>query len=76
MASGEAGNEYRIVFARSARKELENLPRAVSARIMGRIEALALNPRPPDRFWKEVEAETPAKRAPRARPGKNGPTSR
>lgn len=47
MSSGEHGLEYRIVFARSARKELENLPRALIARIMARIETLALNPRPP-----------------------------
>jgi mRNA interferase RelE/StbE len=38
--------EYAIVFARSARKELEALPRSLSARIVMRIEALATNPRP------------------------------
>jgi hypothetical protein len=31
---------------------------------------------PHARFWKEVEAETPAKSTPRTRPGKNGPTRR
>ena len=32
--------EYRITFARSARRELERLPRAVSTRILARIETL------------------------------------
>ena len=38
--------EYAIVFARSARKELQALDRTVAARILKRIEALAMNPRP------------------------------
>jgi mRNA interferase RelE/StbE len=38
--------DYAILFARSARKELEALDRALVERIFPRIEALALNPRP------------------------------
>ena len=38
--------EFAILFARSARKELEALPESLSARIVMRIEALATNPRP------------------------------
>jgi mRNA interferase RelE/StbE len=39
-------DEYAIVFARSARKELEDLPETTALRILARIEALALEPRP------------------------------
>jgi mRNA interferase RelE/StbE len=38
--------EYAIVFVRSARKELQALDRAVSVRVLKRIEALAHDPRP------------------------------
>ena len=38
--------EYSVVFARSARKELQSLDRTVAARILKRIEALAREPRP------------------------------
>jgi mRNA interferase RelE/StbE len=38
--------EYTVVFARSARKELQALDRTVAARILKRIEALRLEPRP------------------------------
>ena len=38
--------EYTVVFARSARKELQALDRSVAARILKRIEALRLEPRP------------------------------
>jgi mRNA interferase RelE/StbE len=38
--------KYTVVFARSARKELQALDPAVAARILTRIEALANNPRP------------------------------
>jgi mRNA interferase RelE/StbE len=37
---------YSIVFARSARKELEDLPQLLKTRIMNRIEKLSTNPRP------------------------------
>ena len=37
---------YRITFARSARRELQRLPRAVSTRILARIEALHEEQRP------------------------------
>ncbi len=37
---------YSIVFARAARKELEKLPSAIVKRIFGKIEALAVEPRP------------------------------
>ncbi|MEM1186845.1 MAG: type II toxin-antitoxin system RelE/ParE family toxin [Planctomycetota bacterium] len=37
---------YRVVFARSARRELEDLPDQVAARLLQRIEALVENPRP------------------------------
>lgn len=51
---------YRITFARSARRELQRLPRAVSTRILARIEALHEEPRPkgctklqgPTRLWR------------------------
>ena len=38
---------YAITFARSARKELENLDQALVNRIFPLIESLAQNPRPP-----------------------------
>ncbi|OGN88913.1 MAG: hypothetical protein A2Z74_06310 [Chloroflexi bacterium RBG_13_46_9] len=37
---------YEIVFARSARKELQALSHSVAARVFEKIELLALNPRP------------------------------
>ena len=37
--------DYTITFARSARKELENLPANIADRILRKIEALAANPR-------------------------------
>ena len=37
---------YRIVFARSARRELQDLPRVVVNRVFPKIEALAVEPRP------------------------------
>ena len=38
--------EYTISFARSARKQLQVLDRALALRIIGRIESLAVTPRP------------------------------
>ena len=38
--------DYSIVFARSARKELESLPTKLVQRIFPTIEALATEPRP------------------------------
>ena len=38
--------EFTLVFARSARKELESLPVKVVRRIVPRIEALMSDPRP------------------------------
>jgi mRNA interferase RelE/StbE len=38
--------EYAVVFARTARKELQALDRTVAARILKRIDALAQDPRP------------------------------
>ncbi|MBI3695383.1 MAG: type II toxin-antitoxin system RelE/ParE family toxin [Acidobacteria bacterium] len=38
--------EYRVTFTRSARKELENLPRATADRIVAMSERLAAEPRP------------------------------
>ena len=38
--------EYRIDFARSARKQLESLPDAIAMRVLTRIEVLARTPRP------------------------------
>ncbi len=38
--------EYALVFARSARKELESLPARVVRRVVPRIESLVTNPRP------------------------------
>ena len=37
--------EYEITFARSARRELENLDRKVVSRVFTKIESLARNPR-------------------------------
>jgi mRNA interferase RelE/StbE len=37
---------YSIVFARSARRELEDLPQLLKTRIMNRIEKVSTNPRP------------------------------
>lgn len=38
--------DYRIVFARSARKELEALPDSTAFRVLSRVEKLAMTPRP------------------------------
>jgi len=38
--------DYSIVFARSARKELQNLDPQVARRILKQVEALASGPRP------------------------------
>lgn len=38
--------EYAIVFARSARKELQAPDHAIATRIIKRIEGLAMEPRP------------------------------
>jgi len=38
--------EYSITFARSARKELENLPSHLAERIFAKIVALGTTPRP------------------------------
>ena len=38
--------EYAVVFARSARRELDKLPEPVVDRILPRIEGLIENPRP------------------------------
>ena len=38
--------DYRVVFARSARKELQNLDPPVARRILKQVEALASDPRP------------------------------
>ena len=40
--------QYEIVFVRTARKELEALAHTISARILKKVESLALNPRPSD----------------------------
>ena len=37
---------YEIVFARSARKELQALSHTVAERVLDKVELLALNPRP------------------------------
>ena len=39
--------DYTVVFARSARKELQNLDPQVARRILRQVEALVANPRPP-----------------------------
>jgi mRNA interferase RelE/StbE len=44
--AGAGVAEYGIVFARSARRELEGLERPVAQRIISRVEALATGPRP------------------------------
>jgi mRNA interferase RelE/StbE len=38
--------DYTVVFARSARKEVQNLDPQVARRILKHIEALVANPRP------------------------------
>jgi hypothetical protein len=38
--------EFAITFARSARKQLQVLDQALAHRIVGRIESLAVTPRP------------------------------
>ena len=40
-------DEYQIIFARSASKELEALPERLGERVLRRIERLANAPRPP-----------------------------
>ena len=40
-------DEYQVFFARSARRELEDLPERVGHRVLRRIEGLATAPRPP-----------------------------
>jgi mRNA interferase RelE/StbE len=48
VSSGVDGGvaEYRVVFARSARRELEGLEPTVARRIISRVEALTTDPRP------------------------------
>jgi mRNA interferase RelE/StbE len=38
---------YKIIFSRSAEKDLSDLPRAILQRVLRRIEALSSNPFPP-----------------------------
>ena len=38
--------DYRVTFARSARRELERLDRQLAGRIVTRIEGLVVEPRP------------------------------
>lgn len=38
--------DYRVIFTRSARKELESLPRVTADRILALSERLAAQPRP------------------------------
>jgi mRNA interferase RelE/StbE len=45
-AAGGGVAEYRVVFARSARRELEGLQASVARRIIARVEALTTDPRP------------------------------
>ena len=40
--------EYRVVFARSARRELESLDEPIRSRLFRHIERLGQVPRPPD----------------------------
>lgn len=47
VASDVGVAEYSVVFARSARRELEQLEIAMARRIISRTEALASTPRPP-----------------------------
>jgi len=42
-----AESQYRIIIAPSASKEIENLPTRLAARVVKKIDALAINPRPP-----------------------------
>jgi hypothetical protein len=44
--AGRGVAEYRVVFARSAHRELEGLDATVARRIILRIEALTTDPRP------------------------------
>jgi mRNA interferase RelE/StbE len=48
VCSGAGGGvaEYTVVFARSARRELEGLEATVARRIISRVAALASEPRP------------------------------
>lgn len=46
MPSEGPESEHQIVFARSARRELEDLPRSVGLRVLRRIESLKGTPRP------------------------------
>lgn len=39
--------EYRVLFRRSVRKDLDTIPKKDVARIMRRIETLTRDPRPP-----------------------------
>jgi mRNA interferase RelE/StbE len=48
--------EYKITFARSARKELESLPASVVRRVFTKIEALANEPRP--KGCRKLQGET------------------
>lgn len=46
MAKSGADLRYQILFARSARKELEGLPSVSASRALDKIERLAMTPRP------------------------------
>jgi mRNA interferase RelE/StbE len=43
---GNDNLRYSVTFARSARKELENLEHTIALRILKKIENLSMNPRP------------------------------
>jgi mRNA interferase RelE/StbE len=46
VTDAEHMDEYSVVLARSARKELEHLGEPLLSRVLRRIETLALTPRP------------------------------
>ena len=46
MPSAKCVAEYTVVFARSARKELQSLDPPVALRVLKHIEALVISPRP------------------------------
>jgi PHD/YefM family antitoxin component YafN of YafNO toxin-antitoxin module len=77
----DQGKPVAVLLRSEGEDDLERLLMGHSPKLQSILKAARKRFRkgrgiPHERFWKEVEAETAAKKAPRARSGKNGRTRR
>jgi PHD/YefM family antitoxin component YafN of YafNO toxin-antitoxin module len=77
----DQGKPVAVLLRSDGEDDLERLLMGHSPKLQSILEAARKRFRkghgiPHERFWKEVEAETRTKSAPRARPGKNRPARR